>query len=163
MQEQLEYLGEINTTFGEEYKTTQTLLEYVKTLSRVEDWVNVLIFVRKQARFYNISHKKGDEEAKKKALRVIEKCTWVGQTLVPSLFRMVPPRLVNTVLRELERRENEEKNIDKLREQSLKGVKPGDRVAQTELIGGKVTTKKFTKPDPLGEKDLLGELDSDED
>lgn len=163
MNNQQEYLKEIDAVFGIEYNTTETLIDSLKKTTVPRVWVDILVFVRKQARFYNVSYRKGDEEAKKKVERIVDKAKWVGEFLVPFLFTKIPVQFRDYIFDGVIRREKEEKHMEELRKKSLEETKPGDKVAQLEFMGDKVTTKRFTVPDPLGEKDLIREFDSSDE
>lgn len=149
MEEEKEYLKEISWSFGARHEVGLFLMEYIETLTTVEEWVNLLIFVREQSKAPKLSYDEGDEEGKMKIERTIHKCYWVGQKLYPDLLCRVPSTLFIEVLNKLSKSHESyrEDRITKMLE-DLKNMKmlpePPSAKLLEKLGNEKMSTEELT-------------------
>lgn len=104
-----QYINEINVLFKEEFNTAKGLNTYIKSIgNNIDLWVKVLVFLRKQGRYYAIHH--SVEETK----RTIDKCKWVGQVYVVSVIEQIPKHIAREVIRLMQTVEEQQKHMQQI-------------------------------------------------
>ena len=102
-------MREIKVLFRQEFKTIIGFNTYIKHIGdNVDGWVKVLVFVRKQGRYYAI-HRSAEESK-----IMIDKCKWVGQVYVISVIQQIPKHIRSEVIRLMEIAEKQEKHMQQI-------------------------------------------------
>ena len=113
-----QYINEINVLFKEQFNTVKGLNTYVKSIgNNIDLWVKVLVFLRKQGRYYTIHH--SVEETK----RTIDNCKWVGQIYVVSIVDKIPKHIAREVIRLTEEQEKHMQQIIEATNNAHSGTK----------------------------------------
>ena len=104
-----QYINLIDVLFQQEFNTTQGVNIYIKSIgNKIDLLVKVLVFVRKQGRYYAI-HRSAEETK-----RTIDKCKWVGQVYVPFIWEQIPEHIRKEIIPKISRIEIDEKHMQQI-------------------------------------------------
>lgn len=106
MSEETQYRKEIDILFNSIFNTELGVVNYMKdNAMNVETLSDVIVFIRKQARFSMKYENKIQTE------NIIKKCEWVGKNYVPELCKTINPNLGLEVISLMVKKEEEEKHF----------------------------------------------------
>ena len=106
------YIDYLDDLFKAEFKTKLNIALFTEGIGmNIERWVDVLIFIRKQARLPIPS---GTDM--KETVKINNRCKWIDQIYIPSIMVKIPFRIGlevtdSTIKREAEQRFSSQKSV----------------------------------------------------